>query len=185
MSRFEVAELPLGVKSIRRKVLGDERGSLTRLFCAQDLAEAGWTKPIVQINWVENKLRGTVRGLHYQIAPHAEDKLLFCMQGEIYDAVVDVRSGSQSLLQHMAVRLSSERGDGLLIPAGFAHGYQCLSDDVKLLYFHSQAYAISAERGLSPLDPKLKIGWPLPVENLSDRDQNHKLLDEKFEGEKF
>ena len=185
MSRFEVTELGLGVKAVKRLSLGDARGSLTRLFCAQDLAAAGWSKPVAQANWVENKLRGTVRGLHYQIAPFAEDKLLFCMEGEIHDVVVDVRRGSPTLVQYVAVNLAAARGDGLLIPAGFAHGYQCLSDDVKLLYFHSVPHAPSAERGLNPLDPMLKIVWPLAVENMSERDQKHTLLNMTFKGERF
>lgn len=185
MNRFEITELGLGVKGVKRLTLGDARGSLTRLFCAQDLSVAGWIKPVAQANWVENKLRGTVRGLHYQVAPFAEDKLLFCMDGEIHDVVIDVRRGSPTLLQHVAINLSAARGDGLLIPAGIAHGYQCLCDDVKLLYFHSEAHAPSAERGLNPLDPKLNIAWPLPVENLSERDQNHAYLKTTFEGEPF
>jgi dTDP-4-dehydrorhamnose 3,5-epimerase len=185
MNRFEITELGLGVRSVTRLALGDARGSLTRLFCAQDLASAGWSKPVTQVNWVENKMRGTLRGLHYQVSPFAEDKLLFCMDGEIHDVVVDVRRGSQSLLQHVAVNLSATRGEGLLIPSGFAHGYQCLSDDVKLLYFHSAPHAPSSERGLNPLDPTLKIAWPLAVENLSERDQKHAFLNMTFEGEQF
>lgn len=185
MSRFEITELGLGVKGIKGLVLGDARGSLTRLFCAEDLDSAGWNKPVAQANWVENKMRGTVRGLHYQVAPFSEDKLLFCMDGEIHDVVVDVRRGSQSLLQHVTVNLSAARRDGLLIPSGFAHGYQCLSDDVKLLYFHSVPHARSSERGLNPLDPMLKIAWPLAVENLSERDQKHTLLAMSFEGDPF
>lgn len=185
MSRFEITDLGLGMKRVRRVARGDARGSLTRLFCDQDLAAAGWSKPVAQVNWVENKMRGTVRGLHYQVAPHAEDKLLFCMDGEIHDVVVDVRLASPSLLQHVAANLSAARGEGLFIPAGFAHGYQCLSDDVKLLYFHSMPHAPSAERGLNPLDPTLKIAWPLAVENLSERDQKHMLLNMSFEGEPF
>jgi dTDP-4-dehydrorhamnose 3,5-epimerase len=185
MSRFEIVELGFGVRGVKRLPIGDARGSLTRLFCAEDLAAAGWNKPIAQVNWVENKMRGTVRGLHYQVAPFAEDKLLFCMDGEIHDVVVDVRLASPSLLQHVAVNLSAARGEGLFIPAGFAHGYQCLSDDVKLLYFHSMPHAPSAERGLNPLDPTLKIAWPLAVENLSERDQKHALLNMTFEGERF
>ncbi len=185
MSRFEIAEFGLGVKGVKRLTLGDARGSLTRLFCAQDLAAAGWNKPISQVNWVENKMRGTVRGFHYQIAPFAEDKLLFCMDGEMHDVVVDVRRGSHSFLQHVAINLSAARGDGLLIPAGFAHGYQCLSYDVKLIYFHSASHSPSSERGLNPLDPTLKIEWPLAVENLSERDQKHALINMTFEGDQF
>ena len=185
MNRFEITELGLGVKGVKRLALGDARGSLTRLFCAQDFVACGWNKPVAQVNWVENKSRGTLRGLHYQVAPHAEDKLLFCMNGEIHDVVVDVRRGSHSLLQNVAINLSAARSEGLLIPAGFAHGYQCLSDDVKLLYFHSAFHAPSDERGLNPLDPKLNIAWPMPIKNLSERDQSHALTNAIFEGDIF
>lgn len=185
MNRLEITELGLGVRGIKRLAISDARGSLTRLFCAEELAAIGWIKPVAQANWIETKACGTVRGMHYQIAPFAEAKILLCMAGEIHDVVVDVRHGSKSLLKHVAVNLTAVHGEGLFIPAGFAHGYQCLSDDVKLLYFHNEAYAPSAERGLNPLDPKLGIIWPLQVENLSDRDQRHKLLDATFAGDQF
>lgn len=185
MNRFDNSELGLGVMGVKRITIGDARGSLTRLFCSRELAAIGWRKPVAQVNWVENKTRGTLRGMHYQFAPFAEAKLLFCMAGEIHDVVVDVRLGSPSLLKHVAINLSAENGDGLLIPSGFAHGYQCLSDDVKLLYFHSEAHTPSAERGLNPLDPKLQITWPLEVRNMSERDQRHRLLGATFEGEQF
>ena len=185
MNRFEITELGLGVRGVKRIAMGDARGSLTRLFCAQEFAAAGWTEPVAQTNWVENKSRGTLRGMHYQVAPFAEAKLLYCMTGEIHDVVVDVRHGSKTLLQNVAINLSAEHGDGLLIPAGFAHGYQCLTDDVKLIYYHSQSHEPSAERGLNPLDPLLKIMWPLPIKNMSERDQNHRLLDANFVGDQF
>ena len=183
MNHLEITDLGFGIKAIKRQPLGDERGSLTRLFCADELASAGWTKPIVQINGVENKFRGTVRGLHYQAASFAESKILLCMQGEINDVVVDIRKGSKTFLQHVSVRLSGAKGNGILIPAGFAHGYQCLTDDVSLLYFHDAHHAPEAERGLNVRDPRLKIAWPLPVENLSKRDMGHDFIDDKFEGE--
>jgi dTDP-4-dehydrorhamnose 3,5-epimerase len=183
MKRLDITELGFGVRGIQRQELGDARGSLTRLFCAEELAAVGWEKPVAQVNWVENKLRGTVRGLHYQVAPFSEAKILLCMQGEISDVVVDVRRGSKSFLQHVAVKLSAALGQGILIPAGFAHGYQCLTDDVSLLYFHDAAHVAAAERGLSVLDPRLKISWPLPLEHLSKRDLEHAHLDEEFEGE--
>lgn len=183
MKRLSMTELGMGVKAINRHALGDERGSLTRLFCEVELAEAGWTKPISQINWVENKLFGTVRGLHYQAPPFAESKILLCMKGAINDVLVDIRRGSSTFLHHISIRLSADEGDGILIPAGFAHGYQCLTDDVSLLYFHDAAHAPVAERGLNVNDPRLKIDWPLPVENLSNRDMGHSFMDDKFEGE--
>ena len=183
MNRFEITELGFGIKGITRQTVGDERGSFSRLFCVEELAAAGWSKSIAQINWVENKTRGTVRGLHYQVPPFTETKLLFCMAGEINDVLVDIRKGSKSFLQHVSVKLSAALGKGVLIPAGFAHGYQCFTDDVSLLYLHDAPYTPAAERGLNVRDPKLKIAWPLPVEHLSKRDVEHSFIDASFEGE--
>ena len=183
MKRFEFTNLSFGVKLIKSHALGDERGSLTRLFCSEELAAAGWAKPIAQINWVENKYRGTVRGLHYQAVPFSETKILLCMTGEIHDVVVDIRLGSKTFLQHQTIVLSAKQQQGLLIPPGFAHGYQCLSDDVKLFYLHDQAYAPAAEQGLNARDPRLAIHWPLPLAHVSPRDQAHLNIDGNFQGE--
>lgn len=183
MKRFEVTDLGGGVKRLRRMTKGDDRGSLSRLFCAEELAEAGWHKPVAQMNWIENRLKGIVRGLHYQAAPHGEAKILFCMAGAIHDVVVDVRGGSPTFLKPIAVQLDAIAGDGLLIPAGFAHGYQCLTDAVQLVYLHDALHAPEAERGLNVQDPVLNINWPLPIEKLSERDQKHALLDAGFAGE--
>jgi len=183
MRRLAFTELGMGLKAINRHALGDERGSLTRLFCSTELAEIGWVKPIAQINWVKNKFIGTVRGLHYQAAPCAEAKILLAIKGVVFDVLVDIRRGSPTFLQHVSVQLSAERGDGIYIPAGFAHGYQCLCDDVSLIYFHDTAHAPTAERGLNISDARLNIKWPLPLEHLSKRDMGHSLIDNKFEGE--
>ncbi len=183
MKRFEVTDLDGGVKRLRRTTMGDDRGLLSRLFCAEELAEAGWHKPVAQMNWVENGVKGIVRGLHYQAAPHAETKILFCMAGTMHDVVVDVRRGSLGFLKPIAVQLEAGAGDGLLIPAGFAHGYQCLTDAVHLVYLHDALHVPGAERGLNVQDPELNINWPLPIEKLSERDQKHALLDVGFAGE--
>ena len=116
MSRFEITDLGLGVKAIKLIARADARGSLTRLFCSQELAAMGWLKPIAQVNWVETKNCGTLRGMHYQAAPFAENKILFCMAGEIHDVAVDVRQGSKSLLHHVAVNLSGPRVKGYSSP---------------------------------------------------------------------
>ncbi len=182
MKRLAITELNMGVKTIKRQALGDERGSLTRLFCAEELEEVGWRKPVAQVNAVENRFCGTVRGLHYQAPPFAESKILLCMKGTINDVLVDVRLGSSTFLQHISIKLSAEGGDGVLIPQGFAHGYQCLTKDVSLLYFHDAPHSPSAERGLHINDPRLNIVWPMPVEHLSMRDKGHSFIDDKFEG---
>ena len=183
MSRFTVTGLPLnGLKLVERQRLGDSRGFLSRLFCAEELAAAGWAKPIAQVNHTYTARQGTVRGMHFQHPPHAEMKLVNCIRGEIWDVAVDMRAGSPTFRRWHAERLSADNCRALLIPEGFAHGFQALTDDVELLYCHSSAYARVAEAGLNPLDASLAIGWPLPVTGISERDAAHPLLGNGFEG---
>jgi dTDP-4-dehydrorhamnose 3,5-epimerase len=120
--------------------------------------------------------------MHFQNPPHAECKLVSCLRGEVWDVAVDVRAGSSTFLQWHAVRLSAANGKALLIPEGFAHGFQALTDDAELLYCHSEPHAPAAERGLNPVDPRLAIAWPLPVGQLSARDAGHPMIDQAFEG---
>jgi len=177
MSRFTVAELSLpGLRRVQRQRLGDSRGFLARLFCADELATAGWRGPVAQINHTCTELRGTVRGMHYQRAPHAETKLVSCIRGEVFDVAVDLRPESPSYLRWHGEVLSAENGCALLIPQGFAHGFQALSDGAELIYCHSAAYVAAAEAGLHVLDPQLAISWPLPVGGLSPRDQSNVFL---------
>lgn len=183
MSRFTIMDLPLaGLKRVQRQRLGDNRGFLARLFCAEELAAAGWTKPIAQINHTYTAKQGTLRGMHFQRPPHAEMKLVSCVRGEVWDVAVDLRVGSPTYLHWHAERLSVENGCALLIPEGFAHGFQVLTDDVELLYCHSAAYAAHAEGGLNPTDPRLGIRWPLAIAELSARDAGHALITAGFEG---
>ena len=183
MSRFTIADLPLaGLKRVQRQRLGDNRGFLARLFCAEELAAAGWTKPIAQINHTFTAKQGTVRGMHFQRPPHAEMKLVSCIRGEVWDVAVDLRVGSPTYLHWHAERLSAQNGCALLIPEGFAHGFQALTDDVELLYCHSAAYSAQAEGGLNPNDPRLGIAWPLAIAELSARDAGHALITSDFEG---
>lgn len=183
MSRFLITATPLaGLKLIERQRLGDARGFLSRLFCAQDLADAGWLKPIAQINHTHTTDAGTVRGLHFQYPPVAEMKLVSCLCGEVWDVAVDLRPDSATFLQWHAERLSAGNNRALLIPEGFAHGFQALTDDVEMLYCHSAAYASASEAGLNPLDTRLAIAWPLPVTQLSARDAAHPHVGAGFEG---
>lgn len=183
MTCFAVTNLPLaGLKIIQRQRLGDKRGFLARIFCAAELAEAGWMKPIAQVNHTYTARQGTVRGMHFQYPPESEMKLVSCLNGEIWDVAVDVRAGSPTFLQWHAERLSAENGRALLIPEGFAHGFQTLSDNVELLYCHSQGYAVHAEGGLNPRDIRLRIEWPLATTEISARDAGHPLIESGFEG---
>lgn len=183
MGRFVIHDLPLaGLKCIERQRFGDSRGFLSRLFCAEELAEAGWKQPIAQINHTYTARQGTVRGMHYQRPPRAEMKLVSCMRGVVWDVAVDLRAGSPTFLQWHGEILSAENGRALLIPEGFAHGFQALGDDVELLYCHSATYAPDCEAGLHPQDARLAIAWPLPVVGLSVRDANHPTIGNEFEG---
>lgn len=183
MNRFSVADLPLaGLKLVERQVLTDCRGFLSRVFCAEELAGAGWIKPVVQINHTRTDRLGTVRGMHFQRSPGAEMKLVSCLRGEVWDVAVDVRAGSKTFLQWHAERLSVSNARAMLIPEGFAHGFQALTDDVELLYVHSAAYASGCESGLHPTDTRLSITWPLAIGELSARDARHPLINSDFEG---
>jgi dTDP-4-dehydrorhamnose 3,5-epimerase len=183
VNRFTVTDLPLfGLKRIERQCIGDSRGFLSRMFCAEELTDAGWHKPIAQINHTFTTKRGTVRGMHYQRPPHAEMKLVTCIQGEVWDVAVDVRSGSETFLGWHAETLSANNQRALLIPEGFAHGFQTLSDDVILMYCHSATHHADAEAALNAHDPRLAITWPNPITELSSRDANHPMVDMKFEG---
>ena len=183
MSRFLVHDTPLaGLKLIERKLIGDARGFLARMFCAEDLSMAGWHAGIAQINHTLTQARGTVRGMHFQRSPHMEIKLVSCLRGVVWDVAVDLRAGSPTFLKWHAVELSATNHCALLIPEGFAHGFQTLTDDCELLYLHSAAYVQDAEGGVQPHDPALAISWPLPLAAISARDAQHALLTQEFTG---
>jgi len=183
MQRFTVEPTPLrGLVCVQRKRLEDARGFFSRLFCAEELAAAGWQGPVAQINHTWTRQRGAVRGLHFQHAPHAEDKLVSCLRGEVFDVAVDLRRGSPTMLRWHGERLSASNGRALLIPRGFAHGFQTLSDDCEMLYLHSSRYEPQAEGALNIHEPRLGISWPLPVAELSARDAAHPYLDPAFSG---
>lgn len=186
MSRLAIASLPLdGLKLIERQRLGDARGFLSRVFCADELRAAAWVKPIAQVNHTLTAQRGTVRGLHFQWPPFAEMKLVSCLRGEVWDVAVDLRRDSATFMQWHAERLSADNARALLIPEGFAHGFQALTDGAELLYCHSAAYNAASEAGLNPRDPRLAIEWPLAIAELSARDANHRMLEAGFEGVTF
>lgn len=182
-ARFTAHATPLqGLSVISRKTLSDDRGFLSRLFCEEDLAAFGWQGHIAQLNETGTLYKGTVRGMHFQRPPHAEIKLVTCTRGRVLDVAVDIRTHSPTFLQHFVVELSEDNAYSLLIPKGFAHGFQALTDDVRMIYAHSRPYAADAEAGFHPQDPALNIDWPLPVINLSPRDAAHPLLSPDYRG---
>ena len=186
MGKFTVTALPLkDLKLLERHRLGDSRGYLSRMFCAEELSAAGWPETVAQINHTYTESAGTVRGMHFQHSPHAEFKLVSCIRGEVYDVVVDIRAGSETFLQVFSELLTPTNGKALLIPKGFAHGFQALTPDVEMLYCHSEFYAPNAESGLNPIDPSLGIQWPLPISNISNRDKTHPPITKDFKGFNF
>jgi len=183
MSRFAIEPLmPGGPARVIRKPIGDARGSFARLFCADELADAGWSGPVAQTNLSITSQRGTLRGMHFQRPPHVETKLVLCLAGAVWDIAVDIRAGSRARLAHVAAELSAEDGAAMLIPPGFAHGFQTLTDNVQLLYFHSAAHAPEAEGGLDPFDPALALVWPLEPTVISDRDRRWPRIAGDFQG---
>lgn len=183
MNRLTVMNLPLdGIKRIQRQHLGDHRGFLTRLFCAEELEAVGWVKCIAQVNHTKTFRRGAVRGLHFQRQPYAEMKLVSCIRGEVWDVAVDLRTNSPTFLNWYGEILSADNGCALLIPEGFAHGFQALTEDCEMLYCHSMPYSAQSEFGLNPEDPLLKITWPLCISELSKRDAAHLMINKDFEG---
>lgn len=155
----------------------DSRGFFARAFCADEFALNGLDPTISQSNLSFNYCRGTLRGLHYQVAPAAEVKLVRCTRGAIHDVIVDLRRGSPTYLQHFAIELSEENRLSLYVPEMFAHGYQALTDGAEVIYQVSAAYSPECERGIRYDDPALGIGWPIPVTAVSEKDAAWPPLD--------
>jgi dTDP-4-dehydrorhamnose 3,5-epimerase len=170
------------LRLIQRQQCGDTRGYLQRLFCAEELAVAGWTRPVAQVNHTYTKHAGSVRGLHLQLPPHAEMKLITCLRGEVWDVALDLRANSPTFLKWHAVHLSAENQTSYLIPSGFAHGFQTLTDDVEMLYCHSHAYEPASEMGVNALDMRLNVPWPMIITDSSDKDRNWPMLSADFQG---
>jgi dTDP-4-dehydrorhamnose 3,5-epimerase len=183
MSRFDIADTPLaGLKLVERKPVGDSRGFFERFFCAEDLGDALAGKSIVQINHTLTAQKGAVRGMHFQRPPHAEIKFVSCLRGEVFDVAVDLRRNSSGFLKWHGEILSATNHRSLLIPDGFAHGFQALTDDCELLYLHTAAYEPLSEGALNATDPALAIAWPLAITEMSARDREHPMLSAAFEG---
>ena len=183
MSRFDFHSTPLsGLMVVQRKPIEDGRGFFARFFCADEFRQVGFTKPIAQINHTLTRKKGAVRGLHFQRPPHAEAKVVSCLKGDIFDVAVDLRRGSPTFLRRYDVVLSAENRKSLLIPEGFAHGFQTLTDDCELVYLHSTSFHPEAEDALNVNDPKLAIVWPLTMTELSERDRSHPFIGANFEG---
>ncbi|GIW87714.1 MAG: dTDP-4-dehydrorhamnose 3,5-epimerase [Isosphaeraceae bacterium] len=159
-----------GAFVVERQPHTDHRGSFARAWCAAEARTHGLADQIAQVNVSRNRLRGTLRGLHYQATPHAEAKLIACTAGALYDVVVDLRPNSPTFLAWDAVELDAESERQLYVPPGCAHGFQTLRDNTQVLYLMSTPHAPRAARGIRYDDPTLHITWPLPVTAISETD---------------
>jgi dTDP-4-dehydrorhamnose 3,5-epimerase len=183
MSRFTISHTSLaGLTVVQRKNSQDERGFLSKLFCVQELGSVGWEATIAQVNHTYTKSKGTVRGMHFQIAPYSERKLVSCIRGSVWDVAVDIRAGSSTFLKWHAEVLSADNLKALNIPQGFAHGFQALTDDAELIYMHTESYVPNSEAGMHPCDPLIQIHWPLPISQMSTRDDSHAKISDSFLG---
>lgn len=160
----------------------DERGWFARTYCKNEFAAIGHDAEWVQLNHSYTKQSGAIRGMHYQLPPFSEIKLVRCIAGAVFDVIIDLRAGSPTFLQGFGTEISAANKNMMYIPAGFAHGFQTLSDDAELIYHHSQFYKPDVEGGISYDDPKVKIEWPLDLTTISERDMEHPFLDDNFKG---
>jgi dTDP-4-dehydrorhamnose 3,5-epimerase len=159
------------IVDVERQV--DQRGFFARSWCTNEFAERGLNSRVVQCNVSGNTAKATLRGMHYQIAPHAEVKLVRCTKGAIYDVIIDLRQGSSTYLRHVGVELTADNHRALYIPEGFAHGFMTLCDETEVFYQMSALYEPSAARGVRWNDPAFGITWPLPIAVISKRDQEY------------
>lgn len=177
------AETPLaGAYVIEFKPFADERGLFARVFCRKELERIGFRGSIVQINHSLTRQRGTIRGMHCQLPPACETKIVRCTQGKVFDVMVDLRAGSPTFRQWHGVELSKENLLAVHIPTGFAHGFQTLTDGAELIYLHSEFYSPDHEYGLRFDDPAVSIDWPLPVTAVSPKDESYPPMRGDFRG---
>lgn len=170
--RFVETEIA-GVTVVELERQEDERGFFARVWCREELAAQGLTGELAQCSVSRNPRAGTLRGMHFQRAPHEEAKLVRAMRGAIFDVVVDLRPGSETRGRWLGVELDAESGRGLYVPEGVAHGFQTLADDTDVLYLISAAYAPDAAGGVRWDDPAFGIAWPPAAERvISERDRS-------------
>lgn len=160
----------------------DNRGWFMRYYCKDSFLKIGHNKEWNQFNHSFTKNRGTIRGMHFQKHPYQEIKLIRCIQGSIFDVVIDLRKNSPTFLQWYGTDLSADNRKMIYIPAGFAHGFQTLTDNCELLYHHSEPYQPGYEGGISYNDACFNIEWPLPLSVISEKDTSYGIFESNFKG---
>ena len=176
-------ETPLkGCFVITSEPFTDERGWFARTYCKNEFNTIGHQGEWLQLNHSFTRQAGTIRGMHYQLPPFSEIKLVRCIAGAIYDVVIDLRKGSSTFLHWLGVEISAANKKMIYIPEGFAHGFQALEDNSELIYHHTQFYTPGVEGGIRYNEPKIKIEWPTAVAGISERDGHHPFLEENYKG---
>ena len=171
-------ETPLeGSYTIELEKKGDDRGFFARAFCVNEFGKHGLATNFVQVNNSLSAIAGTLRGMHYQLSPKAETKVVRCIKGSLWDAIVDLRNDSPTFGQWFGAELSAENRRMMYVPKGFAHGFITLQPDTEAFYFVDEFYGPDRERGLRWNDPKFGITWPAEPTVISDKDKNQKLFD--------
>lgn len=158
----------------------DERGFFARFFCTKEFEKENLEKGFVQVNNSFSEKKGTLRGMHYQLAPKAETKLVRCIKGSLYDVIVDLRPDSKTFMQSYGAELTAENRMMMYVPRGFGHGFITLEDHTEALYMVSEFYSPEHERGLCFDDPALKISWPIKPVVISEKDRQHRAFDLKY-----
>lgn len=165
-----------GARLIEAEVRSDERGSFARIMCQREFEENDLNANFVQQNTSTSAHAGTIRGVHFQLAPHTEAKFVRCIRGAVLDIIIDLRRSSPTFMRHAAFELSAANYHMLYVPEGFGHSFQTLVDDCEVTYLVTASYAPEAERGLRFSDPRLRLEWPLPVSTISPKDASWPLL---------
>lgn len=171
-----------GLHLLQLRSIQDDRGWFARLSCHETLSTLGMEHVFPQVNQSQCRRRGVFRGLHYQMAPRAEAKLVRCVAGRVLDVSVDVRKGSPTFLQWFAIELAADEPTELYVSGGFAHGYLALSDGATVVYQSSQPYTPELEGRLHYLDPRVGIAWPDMELRVSDKDASTPFLENEFSG---
>ena len=178
---MDIKELALkGAYEITRRAFIDDRGTFCRFYDYELFKKAGIEEPISQINHSITVNKGTVRGMHFQYQPAAEIKMVSCVSGRAFDAIVDIRKGSDTFLKWCFVELDPAKHNTIIVPKGFAHGFQALEDNTTLIYCSTTPYSKEDEAGIRHNDPKIAIEWPLEPIGLSERDKAFANIDDNF-----
>ena len=183
---MKYTETPIkGAYIIELEPFHDNRGLFARTFCKREFEKIGHKKEFVQFNHSVTLHKGTMRGMHYQVPPGSEIKLIRCIRGKVFDVIIDLRCESPTFLKYFTAELGELNMKMIYVPEGFAHGFQTLENNSQLIYHHTQYYNSSDERGIRYNDPAINVNWPLDPVNITDKDKNYPLIENSFKGIKI